>query len=106
MDTYRVDLKQYAISQEAYRFLRLVKQQAEISGSIFDPPPATIRGNMISLDDPNEVVLGYFMAGGEASKTVYIRRNELTFTQNKAIIADDCLTVPGTTVDRPSNWNP
>lgn len=106
VNTFRIDLKQYAISQNAYRFLRLVKQQAEISGSIFDPPPATIRGNMISLDNPNEVVLGYFMAGGEASKTVYIKRNDLTFTQNKAIIADDCLTVPGTTVDRPSNWNP
>jgi hypothetical protein len=106
VNTFRIDLKQYAISQNAYRFLRLVKQQAEISGSIFDPPPATIRGNMISLDDPNEVVLGYFMAGGEASKTVYIKRNDLTFTQNKAIIADDCLAVPGTTLDRPANWNP
>lgn len=102
----RVDLKQYAISQEAYRFLRLVKQQAEISGSIFDPPPATIRGNMISLDDPDEVVLGYFMAAGESSRRIYIDRSDLTFRQNAGIVPDDCRTVSGTSVDPPSDWNP
>lgn len=102
----RVDLKQYSISQEAYRFLRLVKQQAEISGSIFDPPPATIRGNMISLDDPDEVVLGYFMAAGESSRRIYIDRSDLTFRQNAGIVPDDCRTVSGTSVDPPSDWNP
>jgi hypothetical protein len=102
----RVDLKQYAISQEAYRFLRLVKQQAEISGSIFDPPPATIRGNMISLDDPDEVVLGYFMAAGESSRRIYIDKSDLTFRQNTGIIPDDCRTVSGASVDPPLDWRP
>jgi hypothetical protein len=102
----RVDLKQYGVSQSAYRFLRLVKQQAEISGSIFDPPPATIRGNMISLDDPDEVVLGYFMAAGESSKRIYIDRSDLTFRQVTGIIPDDCRTVSGASVDPPFDWAP
>ncbi|RIW16474.1 DUF4249 domain-containing protein [Algoriphagus lacus] len=106
VNKYRVDLKQYSVSKEAYRFLRLVKQQAEISGSIFDPPPATIRGNMISLDNPDEVVLGYFMAAGESSKRVYIDKSDLTFRQNRAIVPDDCRVIPGTTVDVPADWNP
>lgn len=106
VDKLRVDLKQYAVSQEAYRFLRLVKQQAEISGSIFDPPPATIRGNMISLEDPDEVVLGYFMAGGESSKRIYIDKADLTFRQNAAIIPDDCREVLGANIDSPADWNP
>lgn len=103
---FRTDLKQYAISQEAYRFLRLVKQQAEISGSIFDPPPATIRGNMISLDNPDEVVLGYFMAGAEATKRIYIDPADLTFRQNASTIPDDCRVVEGATTDPPADWNP
>ena len=106
VSTLRVDLNQYAVSQEAFRFLRLVKQQAEISGSIFDPPPATIRGNMISLDNPEEVVLGYFMAAGESSKRIYINKSDLTFQQNAAIIPDDCRTVFGAEVDPPADWNP
>lgn len=101
----RADLKQYAVSQEAYRFLRLVKQQAEISGSIFDPPPATIRGNIISLDDPDEVVLGYFMAAGESSRRIYINKSDLTFRQVSGTIPDDCRTVFGAVVDPPLDWN-
>lgn len=102
----RVDLKQYSISQEAFRFLRLVKQQAEISGSIFDPPPATIRGNMISLDNPDEVVLGYFMAAGESSKRIYIDKSDLTFRQIAGVVPDDCRTVSGASIDPPFDWKP
>lgn len=106
VDKLRVDLNQYSISQGAYRFLRLVKQQAEISGSIFDPPPATIRGNMISLNDPEEVVLGYFMAAGESSRRIYIDKSDLTFRQIEAIIPDDCREVAGADVNPPFDWNP
>lgn len=104
--TYRASMSQISISQEAYRFLRLVKQQAEISGSVFDPPPASIRGNMISLDDPEEVVLGYFIAGAEARSEVYINSSEMEFVQPATIIPDDCRVLPNTTINPPSDWNP
>ncbi|PZX52555.1 DUF4249 domain-containing protein [Algoriphagus chordae] len=106
VNTYRVDLRQLSISAEAYRFLRLVKQQTEISGSVFDPPPANIRGNMISLDNPDEVVLGYFIAAGETSQRVYINGAELDFRQNVGIIADDCRQVEGSVFDPPVDWDP
>ena len=106
VDTYRIDLRQLNVSQEAYRFLRLVKQQSEISGSVFDPPPATIRGNMISLDDPEEVVLGFFIAAGESNGRVYIKNSQLDFVQNRAIIPDDCRVVPGASLLPPIDWRP
>jgi hypothetical protein len=106
IDTYRTDLKQLSISSEAYRFLRLVKQQVEISGSVFDPPPANIRGNMISLDNPEEVVLGYFIAAGETTKRIYIDGNQLDFRQPVVIIPDDCREVEGSQLEPPSDWNP
>ena len=101
---YRIDLKQYAISQNAYRYLRLSKQQAELNGSIFDQPPASIRGNVISLDSPDEVVLGYFMLGDETSKRIYVNKSELTFTPNKVKIWDDCRVLPGAKVEAPLDW--
>lgn len=107
IQTYRIDLRQLSISAEAYRFLRLVKQQSELSGSVFDPPPATIRGNMISLDDPDEVVLGYFIAAGETTERVYIDGNQLEFRQNLATIPDDCRVVGNSsTVNPPADWEP
>jgi hypothetical protein len=61
---------------------------------------------MISLDNPDEVVLGYFMAGAETTRRIYIDKNDLTFTQNRAIIPDDCREVFGATTDPPADWNP
>lgn len=106
VDKLRADLNQYSISPEAYRFLRLVKQQAVVSGSIFDPPPATIRGNMLSLDNPDEVVLGYFMAAGQSTSRIYIGKDDLTFRQNAGIVPDDCRETSGAQVDPPFDWNP
>lgn len=106
IDTYRVELKQMSISAEAYRFLRLVKQQTEISGSVFDPPPANIRSNIVSLDDPDEVVLGYFLAGAEVSKEIYIEGSEMEFRQPVSIVPDDCRELPNTQLEAPEDWNP
>jgi hypothetical protein len=106
VNTYRVDLRQLNVSQEAFRFLRLVKQQSEISGSVFDPPPANIRGNMISLDDPEEVVLGFFIAAGESQRRVYIKNSQLDFVQPRAIIPDDCRVIPGAGLSLPFDWRP
>lgn len=104
--TFRVDLKQLSITAGAYRFLRLVKQQVGTSGSVFDPPPANIRGNMISLDNPNEVVLGYFMAAGEVEERIYINGADLDFRQQNGLIPDDCRVVDNTTIDPPADWLP
>jgi hypothetical protein len=104
--TYRTEIQQIGISSQAHRFLRLIEQQTSLSGSVFDPPPANIRGNIISLDNPDEVVLGYFIAGSVNTEQIYIRKENLQFLQTPRIIPDDCLTVPGATLQPPSDWNP
>ena len=104
ISTFRVDINQLSISADAYRYLRLVKQQIELTGSVFDPPPANIRGNMVSLDDPDEVVLGFFIAAGEFKKRIYINREDLEFRQPDFTIADDCRVVEGATVIPPDDW--
>jgi hypothetical protein len=104
--TYRAEVQQMAISTEAHRFLNLIKQQTNLTGSVFDNPPANIRGNLISLDDPDEVVLGFFMAASVDKKQVYIENNKLEFQQTPGIIPDDCRTVSGARLDPPSDWNP
>jgi hypothetical protein len=104
--TYRAEIQQISVSSDAHRFLRLIEQQTNLTGSVFDNPPANIRGNIISLDDPDEVVLGYFMAGSVDKKQVYIEKNKLEFLQTPRIIPDDCLTVSGAQLSPPSDWNP
>lgn len=105
-DTYRAEFLQMGISQGAHRYLRLIDQQLGITGSVFDQPPANIRGNIISLDNPDETVLGYFITGSVQRSTVYIKRSELEYTALPRIIPDDCRTVANATITPPANWNP
>jgi hypothetical protein len=104
--TYRTEILQMSVSREAHRFLRLVQQQTNLSGSVFDQPPANIRGNMIGLSDPDEVVLGYFIVATVDRKPLYIESSRMTESVTPKIIPDDCLTVSGATLDPPSYWNP
>lgn len=102
-EKYYVKIKQYSISQEAYLFLDLVRKQMEINGDIFDPPPATIRGNMISNDNPDEPVLGYFMASDVSVKPIFIPREILVNKQLTREI-NNCLALPNSTTTRPPFW--
>jgi len=76
------------VSQDAYRFLRLVKQQSKLVVSVFDHlPQILVEIGKISLEWSEEVVLGYFIAAGEKSKTCFIFKiASLTFWFSRAII--------------------
>ena len=55
-----VEVKQYAISPESYLFWNLYQQQNARSGSIFDPLPAPITGNILNTSDSTDVARGFF----------------------------------------------
>lgn len=92
MKRYRLTVNQYSISEQGYNFLNLVKQQLEIEGSVFDPLPSNIIGNISNLTNPEEQVLGYFFVSDVSSKTIYIDREDLPFDYRKptAKVYDDC----------------
>jgi hypothetical protein len=103
-DTYRTDVQQLSISPEAFQFLKLVQQQVGLTGSVFDPPPANIRGNILSLDNPQEQVLGYFIAASSQTNRIYIRKEDMAHRAPPKSINDDCRTVPGAEVSPPEDW--
>lgn len=55
-----VELQQYGMTQANYQFWKLFQQQNARTGSIFDPLPAPIVGNVINADDPTDRARGYF----------------------------------------------
>jgi len=103
-DKYMVRIFQHSLSENAYQFYRLVEQQTTIEGGIFDPPPATIGGNVIRLDDPEELVIGYFTASDVSVDSLFIYRSDLEFTKPTRVIPDDCREVTGATTNRPLFW--
>jgi len=103
-DKYMAVIQQLSITKEAHAFFNLLNKQLSINGDIFDPPPATIRGNMINLDNPEENVIGYFYASDASIDTVFIDHDILEESQPIQQINDDCRVLPNSTTEKPSFW--
>lgn len=55
-----IEVQQYGITQANYQFWKLYQQQSARTGSIFDPLPAPVTGNVINDNDPTDRARGYF----------------------------------------------
>lgn len=75
---YSMNLIQYTMSEQAAEFWEQVSLQTDISGSIFDPTPAKIVGNIRNINDEKEEVLGYFGAFGKSEKRAFLDNFNVT----------------------------
>jgi hypothetical protein len=74
---YSVLVAQYALTDSAYNFLSLMKGNTEQLGSIFDPLPSQVTGNIHSLTNPGEIVLGYISAGTLQQERIFINYRQV-----------------------------
>lgn len=57
-----VDVSQLSLTREAYQFWQRYNEQQTRTGSILDPLPASIKGNVYNESNADEFALGYFSA--------------------------------------------
>lgn len=57
-----INIGQQSLSREAYQFWQRYLDQREKTGSILDPLPSPIEGNVVNEDNPDDLALGYFGA--------------------------------------------
>jgi len=74
---YSINLRQYAISRDNYLFLQKMKKNTEQLGTIFDPQPSEISGNIHSLTYPNEAVIGFIEVTQEQVKRIFISNSQV-----------------------------
>ena len=74
---YSINLRQYAISKGNYLFLQKMKKNTEQLGTIFDPQPSEISGNIHCLADPGEVVIGFIEVTQEQVKRIFISNSQV-----------------------------
>jgi len=104
---FYVEVNQYSLSKEAFRFLQLLEDQRNRGGSIFDPPPASILGNMYNVNNPKDIALGYFIASAASRVRVIMKRTGLSTPLPqpipRAFVGRCCEAYFGTTQARP-DW--
>ncbi len=74
---YSLLVNQYALTPEAYNYWQIVKKNSQELGTLFDQMPSQLIGNLVCLDRPSELVLGYVSATAVQSMRLFVDRREL-----------------------------
>ncbi len=74
-DRYFIEVHQNSITKGAYEYFQLLQQAGERSGTLFDPTPPLIYGNVYQKTDPNTKSLGYFIVAGQQVYGYFIDRS-------------------------------
>jgi hypothetical protein len=94
---YSVLVQQYAITKEAFQYWNNLKKVTEDLGSLFDPQPSVVIGNLKNVQDPSEPVIGFVSVSSAVEKRIYISRAEFGYTTRVYTGYEGCEmdTVPG-----------
>jgi len=74
---YSILVKQHALSREEYDYWDLLKKNTENIGTLFDPLPSQITGNIHCLNDDTELAFGYISAHSVEEKRIFVNRTQL-----------------------------
>ncbi len=105
-----MEVQQYGITQANYQFWKLYQQQNARTGSIFDPLPAPVVGNLINVNDPTDVARGYFATASITRRRFRNRAPESAgtavygFISTQIIPQGDCRNTYGPVVTEPDGW--
>ena len=74
---YSLLVKQYAQTLEAYNYAETLKKNTENIGTLFDPLPTQLTGNIQCISDPGEPVIGFVSVSSVQEKRFFINREQL-----------------------------
>ncbi len=105
LGAHLIEVSQYSLSKAEYTFWNLYEEQRLRTGTIFDPQPAAIEGNLINEADPSDIALGYFgVSAVSRLKTLIPFDNSLKFSKLFLRQGDCRKAFANGTIERPVGW--
>ncbi|WP_168194029.1 DUF4249 domain-containing protein [Pontibacter sp. SGAir0037] len=74
---YSILVKQRALSKEAFNYYEKLKRNTESIGTLFDPQPSQLTGNISCTSSPEEPVIGFITASTVEEKRLFVSRSEM-----------------------------
>lgn len=101
-----------SLTEDGYTYWSQVHQTISNIGTIFDAPPAPVKGNIFNVNDQEEQVLGYFGAVTRDTLRNFLNPSDTPrrplfdcafsfFSNDYPMRCLDCLSVPGSSYQRP-----
>lgn len=118
--SHSMSVTQFAHTENAYDYWSQLNQIANQVGSIFDTPPAPVRGNLFNVADEDELVLGYFSGVSVDTAHIFFTRSDVAavlpgispycgFAGSTPFPFPpeccSCLQLPFSSKERPDFWN-
>ena len=68
-----------SMTEEEYNYWKNISAIINRDGSLFDPPPGTVRGNLYNIDNEDDLILGYFSVSAVEYKRYFTNSDWLEF---------------------------
>ncbi len=101
---YKLDIYQLSVTPEVYQYLDLLNRQITAQGTIFDPVPAPLKGNMLNVENSSETALGMFYVAGMSSTQLNLTRDGIEFQFSDYRFPNDCRQFENSSNERPSDY--
>lgn len=88
---YTMLVRQFTLTEQAYKFLEEVVKSNKSQGTLFDPIPYTLVGNVKCITNKDIPVIGYFLVSGVTEKRIFIDRSELPAEYSPTNGINDCV---------------
>jgi hypothetical protein len=75
---YSILVNQYSLTREAYDYWQILQKNTQNLGTLFDPLPAQLKGNIQCVTNPREPVIGFVSICPIQQKRIFISHAELT----------------------------
>lgn len=87
---YSILVKQFGLTKEAYEYWLQLQNNTESLGTLFDPQPSQLTGNIVSLTGASEPIIGYFTAESVAEQRIFISSDVLPRASTYITPFDGC----------------
>ncbi|MGY3088563.1 hypothetical protein ACVWYF_001596 [Hymenobacter sp. UYAg731] len=76
---YSILVQQHALTKDEYSYWEQLRKNTESLGTLFDPQPSQLSGNVHCLSNEDELAFGFVGAHSLAQKRIFIERSQLPF---------------------------
>lgn len=72
---YSILVNQYSLNEDEYIYWEKIQNLTNNAGGLYDIVPSSVSGNIMSVENSSEKVLGYFSVSAKSSRRFFIKGN-------------------------------